>query len=405
MNLLDRIGYRGPNYVLGIQVNVQEDTCLLMGLKQEKGELHKKEVRHFQDWEKLWEYLDHRPGVPIVLSIEGDTVSGSFPAGKKPQIQDVLGVKVDKPQDFLVQRLPTQDNQTWMAVTRREPVDEILSKMKAYSQRIVYVSFFDAVASYLIPAIPNYEPSFTYQLDEAYTWRDGLLATAPVDPMPLSKAGLATQIQCKEEELMLYGSLVHFMFSGGRDLEGHEVIQTQRTRVLKALQQIRLGSQMVLGGLLILIILVSVEVFGSWQVEINAQVLIQNQDILDRIDNNHERIQEQQTFLFTSGQDAFQASKLAWHLDIIGQYAPPQMRFKKLLFHPDESQQKKWIRDITRPVDILLMGEAHEASEITTFSQALRMEKAYQEVKIYQSEYDYLMEAHTFTLLIRFVNE
>ncbi|MEO0583770.1 MAG: hypothetical protein AAF135_16210 [Bacteroidota bacterium] len=405
MNLLDRIGYRGENYVIGLQVNLGAGTFAIMELKQEAGSITRKKEYIFHEEEKLWEYLDHRPGVPLVLVMQTESVSRFFPPSQGGSIQDVLGVKVDKVHDFVSQRLPGVDGSTWMAVTRREPIDALLQWLGNYAQRIVYVSFFHAVQTYLVTGLPAYQETTSYLLDETYNWENGLRTSVSHSPVKLTSQEMAYQLHCKEEQLLLFGSLVHFMLSRGADFEGHEVVLSQRDKLLKTLPHIRLATQLIMGLFIILLCMGGFRAFQSWEIERQALTLSQNRSVLDQLSQNHQLIQQQSAFLLSSGQGSFRSSQLARHLDLLGQYAPRNMRFRLLIFQPDETQRKKWVRDVAESIDFLLVGEAGSARDITSLSRTLQLEDVYKKVRIHESNFDYQLGAHTFTLIIQVADE
>ncbi|MEL6630306.1 MAG: hypothetical protein AAFQ83_02525 [Bacteroidota bacterium] len=405
MNLLDRIGYRGGNYVIGLQVDLQVKTYVTMELKQENGRITRQREHLFHEEEKLWEYLDHRPGVPLVLVMQTESVSRLFSPSQRGSIQDVLGVKVDKVHDFVSQRLPGVDGSTWMAVTRREPIDALLQWLENYAQRVVYVSFFHAVQTYLVTGLPTYQETTSYLLNETYHWKNGLCTSVSHSPVELTLSEMAYQLHCKEDRLLLFGSLAHFMLSRGVDFEGHEVVASQRDKVLKMLPHIRLATQLIMGLFIILLCMGGFRAFQSWEIERQALTLSQNRSVLDQLSQNHQLIQQQSAFLLSSGQGSFRSSQLARHLDLLGQYAPATMRFRLLIFQPDEAQRKKWARDLAETIDFLLVGEAGSARDITSLSRTLQLEDVYEEVRIHESNFDYQLGAHTFTLIIQVADE
>ncbi|MEM6766903.1 MAG: hypothetical protein AAF655_18345 [Bacteroidota bacterium] len=405
MKLLDQIGWRGKDLMLGLMVS--PDTGLYRGLlvRNQRGELSFEHVQAFSNVERMHTFLGEYPGVPIIMFIDlPEVVLRKIPRSSTDILSAALKVKVDDKRDFYAQVLPVEEDIWYAAVARKDRVQKYLDEFATFRSRVLGISFHPGVLTHLIRGIEGYQPEFRYTLElggHAYYWREGILNELDGDAIVLRPDSLGRELGIEPSFLPVYAGVLHFLIAEGQDLQGLPELGKHQ----KAFSQFSLGLKAGVFGLIGSISLLVICFFllgwiGSKNDQ-SATFIQNNQQVLTMLTAQEREIAQQKKFLTsTQTNQSLSDSKLSYYLDQMMLQLPEGIALTSCFFYPSKKEVQRLLYDLEEGVEdpVWMTGWAEEADRIAQFSLGLESLSFVSAVTIHQSDYEFQQKKYVFIL-------
>lgn len=410
MNLLNKIGWHGKRLLISVAADLERgDFYVVLGHK--KGDELLVVAQHsFEEMSALKEYLLAWPGIPISLCIRGAAVVEQILHRQKEDvISQVLGVKVDSRKDFLFQSIPVGSQHRLVAIIRKDQLEVVMEQFGELRSRIIYLNLSEAVLSFLLPSITDYSSQKTYRLeleDQAYCWKGTLIAEIDESALfiPLSKLGQSLKLPLTH--LYAYASMLHFYVSEGRDGQSFQEVSAAREAIQQKTKLIRIAGWSTLVFSCLLLLSLGLHRFFLQQSQ-EAQAQISNKrELVNRIQQNEEKIAHQQAFLQQAGQESLQSSQVSFYIDQLMAQAPPQLYLDLLLYKPSLKERKKIdaaLADLS--LDQLIQGWAKQSVAVSDFARHIQDLAYVKSAVVHKSTFDFEQQRHQFTIYLIFHHE
>ncbi len=398
MKWLDQIGWQGTDLLLGLSLDAKGAVMQIILCRKKKGR-----VVLEQSWETAdpMEVFKSYSGVPIVVHIESPDVIERMVSPSDDLVSAILGVKVDNRKDFWYQAIPTKDQKLWGAIIRKSVLERLLKSFESIQKRIIYLNLTKVTTAFLLPGMSRYQPTQPYFLEDTYPWEGGLLGESPTLSQPVSRETLARDLALEDEQLDLYGSMVHFHLSKGADIGSIAIISKNH----KPIQTEALWVKM-LGLTAILLLILGLGNLGLTTYLENEttkaiQIAQSRSGDLAAIDQNRARLNQEKTFLLQAGGKTLKASRVSFYMDQLAVLCPKNLQLEQVIYTPTEKELKKLEGDlVANPPDVVIKGLSHQSAAIASYGESLKKAEFVSIIQMLESSYDPQVEAYFFSLII-----
>ena len=339
--------------------------------------------------------------LPILLHIVGDGVFEKVIQGKKPVVSDVLGVRIENSQDFILQVFEEKRHSYYGCVIRKNTLDAVFQHIPAHTSRVVslYLGCF-LPAAFLASVIPHFQQRILifprqgkqFMFDKGEIVEDELAIGA--DTIALSNYFQGEKIE--ENRLEMYAHLLLLRISPAVCTLGdfspkyqNFVNQQYKTKLFQIASSVL---ALLLAFFLIQFWLLKYE---SYQ---QGEQYAAEQPQLEKLKQNVEKIKgyEQLSHQFTS----LNQSYASWMLDKFAHIKPPEVHFIRCVYHPTEEEWKAKEGNVTQETDFLIEGITPHSLEISTYVSKLEQLSFIKKVEVWDSQFDFQSEQHHFSLSI-----
>ncbi|MEM7511621.1 MAG: hypothetical protein AAF388_11860, partial [Bacteroidota bacterium] len=405
MKLLDKIGWRGKDLMLGLMVSPELGLYRGLLVRNQDGELSFDHLQEFSEVEKMHAFLQEYPAVPITLFIDlPEVVLRKIPRNSTDLLSAALKVKVDDKKDFCSQLLPVEEDMWYSAVIRREKVQLYLEKFGRFRNRIVGISFHPGILTHLIRGIDDFKPDFRYTLELAghsFYWQGGLLNELEGDAVVLRPGSLGKELGLAPTFLPAYAGVLHYLLAEGQDLQGVSELAKHQ----KSFSQFTLGLTVGAYSLLLSLVLFVVGALAFTWINVknneSAFFIQENQAVLAMLTKQETDIAQQQKFLTsTQSNQSLSDSKFSYFLDQMMMQLPKGVALNSCLFYPSKKEIQRLLLDLDEGLEdpIWMTGWAKESEKIAAFSLALESLDFVPTVTIHQSVYEFQEKKFVFIL-------
>lgn len=346
---------------------------------------------------KLENYLH----LPLLLHIVGDSVFEKVIQGKKPVVSDVLGVRVEKIQDFVLQVFEEKNQSFYGAVIRKATLEHLLALIPSHQNRVLSLYLGNFLPSVLLSSfIPDFynkdllikrdEKELAYQLGEI---------TSDTAALGLEKITMQYYFRGEnidEERLEMYAHLLFLRVSPEVCTPG-EYAQTYTNYIS---QKYKTHIFQAIAGIAFCVLAFLLIQFWSlkFQMQTNSEHYEAAQPQLEKLKQNTEKIKEytQLSQQFTS----LNQSYASWMMDKFAHVKPAEVHFTRCVFHPTEEQWKEKENQKTKEMDFLIQGGTAHSLAISTYVAQLEALPFVKKVEVLASEFNFQTELHQFSLAV-----
>lgn len=353
MKWLSYIGWFGLNRLLVVAPDTNGGGYHLGICHKRKNALSVSEMT-FCEAEALPKKLDAFGDLPIVLRVDSEEIiTGKIREGEDPLFA-VLGVKVDAPKAFWVQKLPQADGSVHVAVARRDALAEWAKPFAQVAERVVFWSLSDV----------------------------GMQYVAGAEEMP-------------DAEAKLLGTAIHAHLDLAEGAYAKRAADFHANHLWVRRLMITL---IVLLGLLCLGF-VADKALGH-QIQVEKARLSESAPDRQKLDSLESAIAEVEEVLATYEAFDLNPSRHAYWLDQIARSCPPSVHLQGLYLFPNEQRLKKLDRTLLDdPPAMAISGRTTAAEDVALLLQNLQSRPFFSRIETLKSEYNHPKQAYEFVLL------
>lgn len=402
---LQSLGWYGDQVLLAVEIQPDKEEYSCLVLEKQGEQIRILHSSRQLDQLELREELAKQPYLPIIVGIQQPgAVEAMVSIEEKEVLQAVLGVSVGDKNSFVHQELPASKGKKLASLIRKQHLEEWLVPLESVKDRIIFLNISPGSLAFLLPGMNQYRSNQAYYWPEqwsSYLWNQGLESVNGQNKQVINAEEMADGLQLGREDLFLFGTGVQYYLSNGRPLSGWTSSWQNRERIHKRhrlLNILGLLLPILLG--LSLIIGLSANVLESRNEQARME-LLSNRQIIDSIRWQQEEIISQSRFLNRASQEVLAPTQVSNLLDQVAQSRPQGMSFRNITLSPT---QKEWEK-ITgeqglEPPPVFLIGEAIEGNAIAAFAQSIQNIDLIQSAYLYQTEFDFQDQVHTFIITI-----
>lgn len=347
--------------------------------------------------ETLQSYLH----LPILLHIVGDSIFEKAIQGKRPSVSDVLGLRVENVQDFMLQVFEEKNHSYYGCVIRKASLTDLLSYLPSHTNRVVsmYLGRF-LPSAFLASFIPHFSQR-TFLIErkgQVVGFENGEISTQ-TPGIGTEKIGLRNYFQGEnidETKLEMYAHMLLLRISPAVCTLGDFATKYADFLSRKYKTQI---FQIVSGIFMFILVFLLIQFWSlKYQSYQQGEQYAAEQPQLEKLTQNIEKIKgyQQLTQQFTS----LNQSYASWMLDKFAHLKPQEVHFTRCVLHATEEEWKSKEGTLPKQADFLIEGVTPHSLEISTFVSRLEQLSFIKNVEVWESQFDFQTEQHRFSLAI-----
>ncbi|MEM7373249.1 MAG: hypothetical protein AAF587_31785 [Bacteroidota bacterium] len=403
--LLQSLGWYGDQILLAVEIHTESEEFATIILEKTGEQIQILDSARNLSQAELEDELSKHAHLPIVVGIQQEgVVEAMISAEEKEVVKAVLGVAVGDKSHFVHQELPAIKGKKLASLVRRQQLEDWLVPLESVRDRIIFINISPGSLAFLLPGMHQYQPSKAYYWSEkwpGYLWRQGLEVLNGQEKNPIDGHEIAEGLQLTSQDLFLFGTAVQYHLSSGRPLSGWEESWENRERAVKRNRIIKaLTICLPIMFSLIVGLALSNLLFQSHNQQSQLDLLA-NRSTLQTIRVQQEEINSQSQFLNRASQEVLAPTQVSHFLDQIAAVRSVGMSFRKIVISPSQKEWEKVTGEQgIQPPPLFVQGEALEAKAITVFAQSLQELVFTESALLYQTEFDFQEQVHTFTIII-----
>lgn len=406
MKWLDTYWWKGISQFLGVEISELEDGYQYVVAQIEKTKtgvnLSNREV--FYDVERFQEYLQSQRKRPILLNLMGSFVMEAVVNDRKNALYEVLGVRVDKVDDFCLKMTDIGKGKKVAAVIRRDQMASLLAVLGDVRERLISVELSPSVVGYLLPQLvddlSNKEVVFEWMEHSYAVSRGQFVDEEDADGwQEIHLKHAAQRIGIAGEELCLMAHAVRFLFYPESSGITPEIAHQRKDYLgLIRFQRILLAASIAIG--LILAYAAGSYFYFDSQRESLQSYYAANQETLDVLKENREKMNERQELLKNLTGSTLKRSKVAHTLDQIAAEQTEGVAFIQLFYQPNEEEKRKLSLQDQEEVEYVILGQASRSTAIADFALKLEQADFTENVEVVNSTYNFQQEYLEFVMVV-----
>ena len=402
MKWLEKSGWYGLDTMVIIKWPVKDEEYRVLVLGNRKTNLVILEKLIFDSIDDLKNWVERYPLVPIFLDLsEEASVEKLIPNEAQDIVTSVMGVSVEKRNQFQTQILPGKDDQNLGAIMRKQNLENIYTHISP--NRIIYINLTDSIELFLLPIFGDPSQSEAWQIDglkSSLEWNNGLQNKSGFAQI-ISREELAEKFELTEEWLSLFATGVFFSMIGHLIMDNPEV-EANKNRFKKIGKSTKvIGYGAVLACLILLFSIGSNFWLKNQRSQLEAN-FVENQHLIDEMNENQQQIDQLKEYLGEMDKSKARFGQLSFLLDQIAAEIPLSIKLEKLYFQPDEEKLHKLDRRIkSLKPDLVLKGESIHSAAISNLAIQIHKLPMIEEASLFSNEYQYETGLHQFILILK----
>lgn len=280
----------------------------------------------------------------------------------------------------------------------------LLAVLGDVRERLISVELSPSVVGYLLPQLvddlSNKEVVFEWMEHSYAVSRGQFVDEEDADGwQEIHLQHAAQRIGIAGEELCLMAHAVRFLFYPESSGITPEIVHQRKDYLgLIRFQRILLAASIVIG--LILAYAAGSYFYFDSQRESLQSYYAANQETLDVLKENREKMNERQELLKNLTGSTLKRSKVAHTLDQIAAEQTEGVAFIQLFYQPNEEEKRKLSLQDQEEVEYVILGQASRSTAIADFALKLEQADFTENVEVVNSTYNFQQEYLEFVMVV-----
>lgn len=400
---LDNITWRGLNKLVAIQQCNDSSGFRALQAKKTRDAIQVVQSVHLQNTTELAEWLKAKGRCGILWVAQAEAiVEGWVNEYDKPAIlTQLLGVPIDRLNDFSLSFLPGKSTGGWASLIRREALDKANTQLGKYAEQLVGVSLSPVGLCNLLPQLYPQAAHIQLQLGpQTYAVSHGQIGMQEATELTVTEVELAKALGIEIPFLPHYAAVFEQWLSLSQ-VELPPAWEESRGQFIQVSKLLNIASLAMILLLTGAIISFGTRTYAQWKTDQYRQEYTQYLPMVDQVRTQEGMIAEKQSLLTHFTQKTLRGSRVSYFSDQIGIIVPPAITLKSLIFYPTEEDREQYRIPENNEADLVMLGNSIHAHPIPAFSARLKTLDFVAELEVGRSDFNFTKNRFEFLFLMK----